>query len=265
MSDLNSPNLIIVGISICVVILILLVVLESGRCGYNKWDQYNQFLAGFWKADPEWCAEAGISNIYSTISFNPKTKHGVIYLLIQNENGDLIENNSFTFITKYKLTEVLGTNKPNVECNLVFTEPNNDDNESKDIRTPLNGFFPINCKLIMNKCDGVLILHNGETVFLELFKDTITSSYIERYLPGQLRTDPQTDSLSYIPSSSDNKEKYLPEQPRTDPQMDLPGLNPSLQGNINSIPRDFQSNSLHDDGESIIINNLHPSEGESIN
>lgn len=197
-------------IAVIITILLFMVLLESYRCGCRKWKHNKQYINGFWKADSRWCDEAGVSNVMATMNYNPDENYGVMYLVIQNEDGDLVDNNSYPFKLNVPVTELLGKNEPTVECRLTF------DNEV----TPVGGKIPVSCQLRMNILDGVIAIHDGEMVFLELYKDTMTSSVVET---------------------------YLPERPRTDPQHDLPHLDPSGLGEINGVKRKFKSNSTLDE------------------
>jgi hypothetical protein len=212
-------------LAVVVITVICLIGIELYRTSYNKVNQCGEFINGFWKADPGWCSRAGISNAYATINFFPKQKYGVIYLIMQNNEGEIVDNDSYTFKTNVSMKEMVLNNNGNTECNLMF----------QDNKNPVSGMFPLSCKLRIDIKNGVIALHDGTTVYLELYKDNITSSRVERmshekfretYLPNQTRTDPQTEG-------------YLPERPRSDPQSDTDNLNPSgVEGESISIQSD---------------------------
>jgi hypothetical protein len=223
-------------IAIFIVTTLCLVGMGSYRTGSGRVNQCGDFINGFWKADPGWCAKAGISNAYATINFFPEQKYGVIYLLMQNGDGQIVDNDSYKFKTTVTMKEMLFNSQGNTECHLVF----------QDGKNPVSGAFPMSCKLRVDIRNGVLALHDDNTVYLELYKDNMTSSRVERmsiekyketYLPERPRSDPQQD----------HKEPYLPERPRSDPQADVEeGL-----GEINGEPQEFKTNS-EGEGENIM-------------
>lgn len=242
--------------SILLAIFVVIILFQLSIPPRRKVKQCGEFINGFWKADPGWCSRAGISNAYATINFFPDKKYGVIYLLMQNQEGQIVDNDSYTFRTTVSMKEMIMNKHGNTECNLMFEEGKN----------PVSGMFPTSCKLRINVVNGVIVLHDGSTVFLELFKDSMTSARIERmshtqfketYLLKQPRTDPQGDI----------KEGYLPERPRTDPQADVydNDMNPSALGEINGDTQDFKSNNTvgNSEGESITMP-VDESEGQAI-
>jgi hypothetical protein len=177
----------ILHISITIAVIVILTLFMCG-C-QSRVTQCGDFLTGFWKADPGWCANAGISNAYATINFFPKKNCGQIYLLMQNLDNQIIDNDSYKFKTSAGIRETAFTNQRTTEYKLKFLDSN----------TPANGTFPTLCNLRINITNGIIVLHDGSTVYLELYKDNMTSSRVERmsyketYLPKQERTDPQKD------------------------------------------------------------------------
>lgn len=194
-------------ISIVVIVVIILMSICSYRFGHKRLDQCGEFINGFWRADYGWCRQAGLSNVYCNINFYPDQKHGVMYILMQNLEDQAVNNDSYSFKTSVSISELVCNDQGTTECNLMFL----------DDKSPCDGLFPMECKLRIDIRHGILVLHDGNTVFLELYKDNMTSSrvermsheqYIETYLPKQERTDPQIE----------DKETYLPNHQRSDLQ-----------------------------------------------
>ena len=288
-------------IGVAIVVVIAIVLISSYHSGSKRWKDCTNFMHGFWKADHSWCDKAGIGNVYASMNMDPSYNKGTMYLVIQDNNDNLLDNDYYPFDLSVSSMELLNRHASgNIECDLMFTDG-----------SPAQGMIPQVCKLRTNVSSGVMALHDNDTVFLELFKDNITTSYMtnrETYLPERPRTDPQSDVYPDDPNGinssglgeidgkprkfesnsivrgitetfkslfgKDSKsEGYLPERPRTDPQHDVypddpNGINSSGLGHINGRSQEFRANARPErskvsEGERILPP-VDQSEGEVI-
>jgi hypothetical protein len=195
-------------IGIVIIISLALLLIETYCTGSKRCKDSIHFMSGFWKADNDWCDKAGVDNVCVTIDVNHDMKTGSMYIIIQDKDSNLLENDYYDFKINASPTEKIRRHSSrNIEYTIVF----------QDDQSPVQNMIPTKCKLRTNLSSGVLAIHDGNTVFLELFKDNITTSYM---------TTKDSDHSESLVKKIKNKfsgvkERYLIRQPRTDPPSDV--------------------------------------------
>jgi hypothetical protein len=191
----------------CIVLLILIV--NAFQIRYIE----TQLLAGFWKADSDFCKNAGIKSMIMYLGNNEFSLHEILsivssgcvirgYILLENAEGIIINNPvNIKFKSKYDLSQTL-SDYQKYKITIDWLE-----------ETDYELFFPSVQTLYYYPKIGKLTLTQNENIYAVLFKDNSLTALMHK---EQTNTEQMTKSKNNY-NMVQNLKKILKKKPQAQP------------------------------------------------